>query len=126
MLKYIEVLRALEYVQLQGFLSREEALAILRDLKNSTLPGEGFEGAERATVTILRKKFADAMELLREDSPDHRGKASQDAEAEKEQAPSPVLEPEDAGLRVEPHVAQSRPARVAKNKGSRKKESRQA
>ena len=103
MLKYIEVLRALEYVMSTPLLSHEEGVAIVRNLRNA-LPGQGFEGAEKATIDILRNKIAEYLSANKEES-----------------TQAPVLEREDRIF--EPaDVAAARPAvQAAQPRGSKKK-----
>jgi hypothetical protein len=110
MLKYIEVLRALEYVRSDPTLSHEERVAILRDLRNNMLPGVGFEGAEKATIEILRKKFADATTLLQEGSPDSHGKGAPEEGEDRHQVEAPILEAGDGRTPVDDVLDAPRPA----------------
>jgi hypothetical protein len=109
MLKFIEVLRAIEHVMSSPFLTHEEGVLILKNLRHE-LPGVGFEGPFGPTVEVLRKKITEAIEFIN---------ASKDTEAE---ARTPVLGseqervPEPTPVEAHGPVAPSKDSRGAKKK----------
>ena len=124
MLKYIEVLRAIEYIMVNPYLKHEEGVAMLRDLRGE-LPAAEFAGAKKATVLILQKKITEAMEYLLEDSPHHSGHAPQAHEelaADQGEARQETVESAgDGRASVDHPVADTRPARSPARKGRAKK-----
>jgi hypothetical protein len=121
MLKYIEVLRALEYVRSDPTLSHEERVAILRDLRNNMLPGVGFEGAEKATIEILRKKFADATTLLQEGPTDSHGQGPTGQGEDRHQVEAPILDSGEGRTPVVDVLDDARPAHRAQKPRRQKK-----
>lgn len=123
MLKLIEVLWAIEAIRSDPFLSHEEGIAILRELK-SEIPAPEYSGAKKATSEILLKKIAEAMEFLREDSPDDKRQRPQAEAASEDQgkASEETMEPTgDTGVSVEHPVATPRPAVASPRKRGSKK-----
>ena len=120
-MKYVEVLKALEYIRSCPLLTREEGIAFLRDLKNSSVPSVNFAGAHGTVVDILRKKFKDAEEFLLQDTPHSDGQGSAEQSPHTDAVETPVLETGHGRVSVEHVLAPTGSAHRAQKPRRQKK-----